>query len=91
MSSILRIMMMRLPSLFGSRGGYGPVRFNLLTKNMNFIPMNNAGNRAVGDVLCMCYSQDSTFYLGASSGMTQMKLHSETPAEERSITQIELV
>lgn len=41
------------------------VRFNLLTKKYEFIPMNNAGNRAVGDVLCMCYSKDSTFYLGA--------------------------
>ena len=47
--------------------------------------MNNAGNRAVGDVLCMCYSKDSTFYLGASSGMTQMKLHSGNPAEVRNI------
>ena len=37
----------------GSRGGYGLVRFNLLTKKYEFIPMNNAGNRAVGDVLCM--------------------------------------
>ena len=67
----------------GSRGGYGLVRFNLLTKKYEFIPMNNAGNRAVGDVLCMCYSKDSTFYLGASSGMTQMKLHSGNPAEVR--------
>lgn len=73
----------------GSRGGYGLVRFNLLTKKYEFIPMNNAGNRAVGDVLCMCYSQDSTFYLGASSGMTQMKLHSETPAEVRQYSRID--
>ena len=65
----------------GSRGGYGLVRFNLISKQYEFIPMNNAGNRAVGDVLCMCYSQDSTFYLGASSGMTQMKLHANNPAE----------
>lgn len=65
----------------GSRGGYGLVRFNLLSKKYEFIPMNNAGNRAVGDVLCMCYSNDSTFFLGASSGMTQMKLHSDKSAE----------
>lgn len=65
----------------GSRGGYGLVRFNLISKQYEFIPMNNAGNRAVGDVLCMCYSQDSTFYLGASSGMTQMKLYTDSPAE----------
>lgn len=67
----------------GSRGGYGLVRFNLLTKEYEFIPMNNAGNRAVGDVLCMCYSRDSTFYLGASSGMTQMKLRLGNSAEVR--------
>ena len=73
----------------GSRGGYGLVRFNLLTKKYEFIPMNNAGNRAVGDVLCMCYSRDSTFYLGASSGMTQMKLHSGTPAEVRQYSRID--
>ena len=65
----------------GSRGGYGLVCFNLISKQYEFIPMNNAGNRAVGDVLCMCYSQDSTFYLGASSGMTQMKLHANNLAE----------
>ena len=78
-------------SLFylGSRGGYGLVRFNLLTKKYEFIPMNNAGNRAVGDVLCMCYSKDSTFYLGASSGMTQMKLHSGNPAEVRQYSRID--
>lgn len=73
----------------GSRGGYGLVRFNLLTKKYEFIPMNNAGNRAVGDVLCMCYSKDSTFYLGASSGMTQMKLHSGNPAEVRQYSRID--
>ena len=73
----------------GSRGGYGLVCFNLLTKQYEFIPMNNAGNRAVGDVLCMCYSRDSTFYLGASSGMTQMKLHSGSPAEVRQYSRID--
>jgi len=73
----------------GSRGGYGLVCFNLLTKKYEFIPMNNAGNRAVGDVLCMCYSKDSTFYLGASSGMTQMKLHSGNPAEVRQYSRID--
>lgn len=37
----------------------------------------------------MCYSQDSTFYLGASSGMTQMKLHSGTSAEVRQYSRID--
>ena len=73
----------------GSRGGYGLVRFNLLTKAYEFIPMDNAGNRAVGDVLCMCYSEDSTFYLGASSGMTKMKLNGGEPAEVRQYSRID--
>lgn len=37
----------------------------------------------------MCYSKDSTFYLGASSGMTQMKLHSGNPAEVRQYSRID--
>ena len=73
----------------GSRGGYGLVRFNLKTKEYEFIPMNNAGNRAVGDVLCMCYSEDSTFYLGASSGMTKMKLNGGRPAEVRQYSRVD--
>ena len=73
----------------GSRGGYGLVRFNLQTKQYEFIPMNNAGNRAVGDVLCMCYSKDSTFFLGASSGMTQMKLSANHLAEVRQYSRID--
>lgn len=57
----------------GSRGGYGMARFDLLTRQYDFMSMNNSANQAIGDVLSLCYSSDSTFYLGASSGMTQMK------------------
>ena len=57
----------------GSRGGYGMARFDLLTRQYDFMSMNNSANQAIGDVLSLCYSSDSTFYLGASSGMTRMK------------------
>ena len=48
-------------------------RFDLLTRQYDFMSMNNSANQAIGDVLSLCYSSDSTFYLGASSGMTRMK------------------
>lgn len=57
----------------GSRGGYGMARFNLRTRQYDFMSMNNSSNQAIGDVLSLYYSSDSTFYLGASSGMTRMK------------------
>lgn len=57
----------------GSRGGYGMARFDLSTKQYDFMSMNNSSNQAIGDVLSLLYSSDSTFYLGASSGMTRMK------------------
>ncbi len=57
----------------GSRGGYGMARFDLLTRQYDFMSMNNSANQAIGDVLSLCYSSDSTFYLGASSGVTRMK------------------
>lgn len=58
----------------GSRGGYGLVRFNPKDKSYEFLSINDTGNKAIGDVLCMCPIGDSIFYLGASSGMTQMNL-----------------
>lgn len=57
----------------GSRGGYGMARFDLITRQYDFMSMNNSSNQAIGDVLSLYYSSDSTFYLGASSGMTRMK------------------
>lgn len=57
----------------GSRGGYGMARFDLVTREYDFMSMNNSSNQAIGDVLSLYYSSDSTFYLGASSGMTRMK------------------
>ncbi|MFC4673301.1 two-component regulator propeller domain-containing protein [Dysgonomonas termitidis] len=57
----------------GSRGGYGVVRYNIKSKQYDFIQMKNAENTAIGDVLCVYQSKDSTFYIGASSGMTRIQ------------------
>lgn len=65
----------------GSRGGLGMVRFHIATGQYEFLPMNVESNLAIGDVLCMCYSSDSVFYLGTSSGMTQLKLSDGKPTD----------
>lgn len=57
----------------GSRGGYGVARYNIKSKQYDFIQMKNAENTAIGDVLCVYQSKDSTFYIGASSGMTRIQ------------------
>ncbi len=66
----------------GSRGGYGMVQFDLKTRTYDFIPMNNStNNRVIGDVLSMCYSKDSVYYLGASSGISQIRFNGTAPAD----------
>jgi len=57
----------------GSRGGYGVARFNIRDKQYDFIQLSKGENSAIGDVLCVHQSQDSIFYVGASSGMTKMQ------------------
>ena len=57
----------------GSRGGYGLICFNIYQKKCTFVSMDHSENSAIGDILCVHPSQDSTFYFGASSGMTRMK------------------
>ena len=57
----------------GSRGGYGVVKFDIITKQYEFIQMSKSENSAIGDVLCLHQSKDSIFYIGASSGMTKMQ------------------
>jgi signal transduction histidine kinase/DNA-binding response OmpR family regulator/ligand-binding sensor domain-containing protein len=56
--------------IIGSRGGYGVVCFNIHNQTYRFVSMNNAGNKAIGDVLCVYVSRDSALYIGASSGLT---------------------
>ena len=68
----------------GSRGGYGVVCFNIYDKKYDFISMNNADNKAIGDVLCVYRSKDSVLYIGASSGLTAIKMF---PDKENKIKQ----
>lgn len=57
----------------GSRGGYGVIRFNIFNQGYEFLQTNNLRNPAIGDVLSVCQTEDSTFYAGASSGLTRIK------------------
>lgn len=57
----------------GSRGGYGVAKYNIRDKQYEFLQMKNAENSAIGDILCVYQSQDSNFYIGASSGMTRIQ------------------
>lgn len=65
--------------LIGSRGGYGVIRFNITSKEYDFLPLMQGASAAIGDVLCVCPGSDPVYYFGASSGLTQMKY---TPDEE---------
>lgn len=60
--------------LIGSRGGYGLIKFNTITNEYSFIPLNNSEYSAIGDVLSVHQSKDSIFYIGASSGLTKMQV-----------------
>jgi signal transduction histidine kinase/CheY-like chemotaxis protein/ligand-binding sensor domain-containing protein len=60
--------------LIGSRGGYGLIKFNILSNDYSFIPLNNSDYSAIGDVLSVHQSKDSVFYIGASSGLTKMQM-----------------
>lgn len=57
----------------GSRGGYGVAKFNIRDKQYEFVQMENAENSAIGDVLSVYRSKDSTYYIGASSGLTRLR------------------
>lgn len=57
----------------GSRGGYGLIRFNIFSKQYSFLQNNNRENPAIGDVLSVCQAGHSTFYVGASSGLTRIQ------------------
>lgn len=55
--------------LLGMRGGYGLIRFDMRTKNYDFVDMHRLQSRALGDLLCLCRSRESGLYCGASSGL----------------------
>lgn len=57
----------------GSRGGYGVAKFNIRNKQYEFVQMKNEESSAIGDVLSVYKSKNSTYYIGASSGLTRMR------------------
>lgn len=52
----------------GSRGGYGVNRFNINDSTSSSILMN----MAIGDVISLYIDEDSTLYVGTSSGLIQV-------------------
>ncbi len=59
----------------GSKRGYGVILFNIYTNKYEFMSMNKAQNKALGDVLCLYIDKDSVLYIGASSGLTKVKMN----------------
>lgn len=59
----------------GSKRGYGVIKFNIYTQEYNFMSLSTAQNKALGDVLCLHMNKDSVLYIGASSGLTIIKMY----------------
>lgn len=51
----------------GSRGGYGVIRFNIYDQRYEFLQSYDLKNPAIGDVLSVCQTKDSTFYVGGKA------------------------
>jgi signal transduction histidine kinase/AraC-like DNA-binding protein/ligand-binding sensor domain-containing protein len=59
----------------GSRSGYGAVKLNVYNGNYRFISISKAENRAIGDIIALHISENTgMYYLGASSGLTEIKM-----------------
>lgn len=58
----------------GCRNGFGPILYNIKEGRYQFVSMDNARNKAVGDAICLHRTGDSILYLGASSGLSQIKM-----------------
>lgn len=65
----------------GSRRGYGVIRLNIYTSKYHFLSMSKAENKALGDVLCLYIDKDSVLYIGATSGLTQIKMYKDRENE----------
>ena len=66
----------------GSRKGYGAIRLNVYDGNYHFISISKAENKAIGDIISLHISKDSgLYYLGASSGLTRIKVVNGTENE----------
>ena len=63
-------------SLFtlGSRRGYGAIQYNIYTNKYQFVSIDNAENKGLGDAICLYSNGDSILYIGASSGLTKIRM-----------------
>lgn len=68
----------------GSRKGYGAIRYNINSRAYKYISIVDSKSRGVGDVLCVNVDQDSSLYIGSTSGLTKISL---SEGEERGIKQ----
>ena len=48
------------PYFSGVVGGYGVISFNIFNQKYEFLQTNNLRNPAIGDVLSVCQTEDST-------------------------------
>lgn len=58
----------------GSCGGYGAIHYNIHNANYRLVSMDNADNKGLGDAICLYGEGDSILYIGASSGLTQVRM-----------------
>ncbi len=58
----------------GSRRGYGAIHYNIDNSKYQFLSMDNANNKGLGDAICLYNKGDSVLYIGASSGLTQVRI-----------------
>lgn len=65
----------------GSRRGYGIIRLDIHTGKYDFISMDDAQNKGLGDVISLHLDKDSTLYIGAGSGLTQIKMRDKMKNE----------
>lgn len=61
----------------GSRRGYGVLRIDIHTFEYDFISMDNAQNKGIGDIMSLLLDKDSTLYVGTGSGLTQIKMYKD--------------
>lgn len=58
----------------GSRRGYGALYIDIHTGKCDFISMDHAENKSLGDIICLYLNPDSVLYIGTASGLTQIRM-----------------
>lgn len=60
--------------LLGSRRGYGVLQIDIPSWKYDFISMQNAEKKGLGDIIYLHRENDSEIYIGAGSGLTRIKM-----------------